>query len=596
MKNAALVASCLLSIALAACSKRVEQATEVLVSIESHLDSDLASIDVEIRDATDLKAGSKQHFDLRDKLELPLSFAVVPRDDHNATFVAVATGKDKDGNFLAQAKARAKFVSGKALGPLVLGLYESCLQVMCGQGDTCSPGVGTGPCSSIPMPRLAELLNSAAETRTKTGAPEKGKMDAGHAGSSGAGGGESPGSVDAGSDAANAGQGGAGGAAQPGSGGSHAGESGSGGSVAGNDGGNGACPGPGPDPAIADVHTACAHELDKACAQHASVDLLVCNSCVWTAGGACGATQRCDTASGTTQGTCQDIAALCNGKAVGDAVCDGTTRKRCDADLLRYDPYPCPANAHCTDTGSVGCVCDSGYKDDGAGGCTGDHCAAGNTCGVGGTCVEAGNDYSCNCASGYSGTGTKICSDTDECASSSTNVCTPDYPCVNLAPDYYCLGEFAQWPMPDVEPGAQTRPSYDASDPNSITDNVTHLVWQKVIPATYAGCTGNVAAAGDTCTLQQAKAYCASPALASTLGGAGWRLPTRIELESIVDHMRSTSALDTNVFPQPLRDEDRYWTASPYARQAGWSWHVNFDFGRTEAAVNTSNLRVRCVR
>jgi hypothetical protein len=306
------------------------------------------------------------------------------------------------------------------------------------------------------------------------------------------------------------------------------------------------------DPVIATVNTSCAREPAKACAGHDSVETLVCSAGKWVSGGACDGNKRCDTTRGTTLGTCQDMAALCIGKAPEDDVCDGATRRRCDPDLLRYEPHGCAANQHCDATGVVTCSCDSGYADDGAAGCT----------------------------------------NIDECMQA--NVCNEHYRCQQLAsPGYFCLGQFAQWPMPDSVAGAQTAPSY-ATTTDTVTDNVTHLVWQRNLPATYPGCSGNSSVAGDTCSWAEAKNYCASAALATSLGVGGWRLPTKIELESILDQTTSNPAIDSSAFPGT--PSAVFWTASPYVDAGELAWYVDFNLGGSYYRASSDTYLVRCVR
>jgi hypothetical protein len=183
-----------------------------------------------------------------------------------------------------------------------------------------------------------------------------------------------------------------------------------------------------------------------------------------------------------------------------------------------------------------------------------------------------------------------MCADIDECED--TNVCSSDYPCTNTVPDYYCRGQFAEWPMPDHVAGAATVPSYAAGD-DTVTDNVTHLVWQNNVPATYPACSGTFAMSGDTCTWEEAKAYCASQELSTSLGGTGWRLPTKIELESLVDRTRSNPAIDPTF--ATLAGPYMYWTASPHVGVSGNVHFVDFSSGATGSFPTSNSYRVRCV-
>jgi hypothetical protein len=189
----------------------------------------------------------------------------------------------------------------------------------------------------------------------------------------------------------------------------------------------------------------------------------------------------------------------------------------------------------------------------------------------------------------------------NECAS--TNLCTQpeDYPCRPLSSGYTCRGQFAEWHMPDAVAGSKYAPSFDVTTTaGAVIDRVTGLNWQQTLPSTYEGCSGRYASSGgqvgDACTWAEAKSYCASLSLA----GQGWRLPTKIELESIIDETKYDPAIDRAFFPNA--PSERFWTASPVAGSSGSAWLVDFSSGysfssgyKYNVAVGRPN-RVRCVR
>jgi hypothetical protein len=175
------------------------------------------------------------------------------------------------------------------------------------------------------------------------------------------------------------------------------------------------------------------------------------------------------------------------------------------------------------------------------------------------------------------------------------------YPCVETEPPgYTCQGQFADWPMPDAVQGAKVRPSYAVtSAPEIVIDQVTGLVWQRYLPAVYGGCTGTDAVAGDVCSWQEAKNYCRD----LVLGGFGdWRLPSKIELESIVDDTRSQPpALDSVAFPDvPSDSRSSTWSNSRSVSTIQTVAYVILPNGGTWTAATelsvVSGLRVRCVR
>jgi hypothetical protein len=86
--------------------------------------------------------------------------------------------------------------------------------------------------------------------------------------------------------------------------------------------------------------------------------------------------------------------------------------------------------------------------------------------------------------------------------------------------------------------------------------------------------------------------------------GAGWRVPTMNELETLVDEtphdeledgVYLPKAIDANAFPAtPVTSP--YWTSSAVAGAVGEMWTVGFQDGATApSAVATPSLEVRCV-
>jgi len=144
---------------------------------------------------------------------------------------------------------------------------------------------------------------------------------------------------------------------------------------------------------------------------------------------------------------------------------------------------------------------------------------------------------------------------------------------------------YARWPMPNPASSGLPNPaSYTDNGDGTVTDNVTKLVWQKAVTSTqaYAWC--------------DAINYCA----ALTLAGRTWRLPTRIELLSLVDFTRTGPAISTTAFPG-VPGGKYHWTASPWvvsqiATKPQYSWIVNFSEGLTSnAGDRTAAEYARCV-
>jgi hypothetical protein len=140
---------------------------------------------------------------------------------------------------------------------------------------------------------------------------------------------------------------------------------------------------------------------------------------------------------------------------------------------------------------------------------------------------------------------------------------------------------WADWPMPNPPSSMLPNPqSYDTTrTPGVVFDRITKLAWQRTVP-------------DGVFTWTDALAFCTSLDLA----GGSWRLPSRIELLSILDFTQPGPVIDPKAFPNTPGVP--FWTASPDARDASAAWSVHFGFGTVFANPTdiTSELRVRCVR
>lgn len=154
------------------------------------------------------------------------------------------------------------------------------------------------------------------------------------------------------------------------------------------------------------------------------------------------------------------------------------------------------------------------------------------------------------------------------------------------------------WPMPNPAAANLPEPSSYITTVDVVTDNVTHLEWQRDVPPT---------------SLSWQAAIAACDAL--VLGGkSDWRLPTRIELLSLFDYTRVAPALDTTAFPHALAHlgAGTVWTASPRHPNyppGNLAYTVDFDsmcstgsecvlhLDRSiDPGDSTNQAKVRCVR
>lgn len=116
-------------------------------------------------------------------------------------------------------------------------------------------------------------------------------------------------------------------------------------------------------------------------------------------------------------------------------------------------------------------------------------------------------------------------------------------------------------------------------DGNAVHDALTGLVWTRETLA------GGRRSWGDA---QKAASEC-------TIGGfADWRLPTILELLSVVDYERTSPSIDTRIFEC---QSGWYWTSTPVASSpSACAWYVNFDYGYSSWDYQYYEGFVRAVR
>jgi hypothetical protein len=139
---------------------------------------------------------------------------------------------------------------------------------------------------------------------------------------------------------------------------------------------------------------------------------------------------------------------------------------------------------------------------------------------------------------------------------------------------------WAAWPMPNSGGASLPNPpTYLKEVEGVVTDAVTQLQWQRDVDSAAL-------------SWSDASRYCTELKLA----GGKFRLPTRIELLSVVDDTANRPTIDADAFPNT--PAAKFWSASPFAGDAESAWLVNFDFGTgfVFAGAMDEKHRVRCVR
>jgi hypothetical protein len=119
-------------------------------------------------------------------------------------------------------------------------------------------------------------------------------------------------------------------------------------------------------------------------------------------------------------------------------------------------------------------------------------------------------------------------------------------------------------------------PAYQDNGNQTVTDQNSGLIWMKSDDGTGR-------------TWQDAAGYCAGLVFA---GQSDWRLPTRVELDSIVDYGRFYPA----IHPVFSCRSSFYWSALPYAGDPVYAWGIYFNDGGDHWLDKINKYYVRCVR
>jgi hypothetical protein len=234
----------------------------------------------------------------------------------------------------------------------------------------------------------------------------------------------------------------------------------------------------------------------------------------------------------------------------------------------------------------------------GAGG-SGGMVGTGGVTGSGGACVSTCATVGATSCSQSSATALETCQASGGCAVLTLSTCSAGLACSHSGPAACFDPSWAAWVMPngpvDVAAGAPAASAdrYTDNLDGTVTDKVTGLMWQKAI-----GSIGGVT----TFTWANALAYC--PTL--NLGGhTDWRLPSAIELVSIVDYSVGDPGptINATMFPgTPGRTGPQtvysFWSSSLLAGSSSSSaWFVDFSVGAVSYGPDmTGVLDVRCVR
>jgi hypothetical protein len=146
---------------------------------------------------------------------------------------------------------------------------------------------------------------------------------------------------------------------------------------------------------------------------------------------------------------------------------------------------------------------------------------------------------------------------------------------------------WAKWRMPnytvpaEAGPSPPTAPILAVGAPGEVNDNVSTLVWKSALEK-----------GGAPSTFEQAKGVC--PSIEPK---GAWRLPSRIELVTLLDYGHAKPFIDRTKFVG--FPNSRVWSFSeerPLNTTKPRYWTVNFDSGAVELELGENQAAILCVK
>lgn len=141
-----------------------------------------------------------------------------------------------------------------------------------------------------------------------------------------------------------------------------------------------------------------------------------------------------------------------------------------------------------------------------------------------------------------------------------------------------------------------------------LHDGSDTFTWYDSNPATNGGAINNGADGANNMSCfgyvsGSPSTYCNIQAFAARVNAAGlcgynnWRVPSYMEMLSIIDHSRVLPAIDTDFFPHtPATTSSYHWTATPIAADNLKSWNIRTLNGYGSNRLNTAKNAVRLIR
>ena len=153
------------------------------------------------------------------------------------------------------------------------------------------------------------------------------------------------------------------------------------------------------------------------------------------------------------------------------------------------------------------------------------------------------------------------------------------------------LAKLMRWSLSAYADATNQGGRYNIVNPGAnaiVNDMLTSLMWEQTVGGTSVTWSA-------TSVAGSAQAYCSS---VSKGGYSDWRVPTVVELQSLVDYTIG-SGVTINAIAFPSTPSSYFWAAQIYAANTAKAWDLRFSSGgyiQPDGSVGSTSFAVRCVR
>ncbi len=135
--------------------------------------------------------------------------------------------------------------------------------------------------------------------------------------------------------------------------------------------------------------------------------------------------------------------------------------------------------------------------------------------------------------------------------------------------------------------------SFTDNGNDTVTDNNTGLIWQKRDYNGYYANWYKASGTYDATYNSSSQNICGNLVLG---GQSDWRLPSKLELMSLVNYGVPNYGLKINTTYFPNAEPWDYWTATTFAGNPDEAWSVSFNNGGIDVSNKSEKNFIRCVR